>query len=373
MRPVPPSPPTSNFGQTFSALLVALCIACNVARSDTATAPPGGGDASPAVPAVEVVKVVAKPLDTVTHLEGELTPYERVAIFARASGFASSVLVDRGSRVKKGALLVTVVAPELGAQRAEAQAKLEGDRATFERLKAASQTPGAVAEHEVEVAGATAAADQARLDSLRTVEQYLTVTAPFEGVITERNVHPGALVGPAGAGDATPMLRLEQVSSLRLTVPVPESFAGAIAEGANVAFTVRAFPGVKFAGITRRISHSVDTATRSMPVELDVDNADGRLAPGMFADVIWPLKRTVPSLFVPPAAIVQSTEKTFVARIRDGVVEQVPVQRGVVQGDLVEVFGGLQDGDVIARRGSEELRPGVHVEVRAPAPPASAK
>ena len=84
----------------------------------------------------------------------------------------------------------------------------------------------------------------------------------------------------------------------------------------------------------------------------------------MFADVLWPVKRTTPSLFVPPSAIVQSTEKTFVARIKDGVVEQVPVQRGASQGDLVEVFGGLQDGDLVARRGSEELRNGTHVEMR---------
>jgi RND family efflux transporter MFP subunit len=345
--------------------------ACNVARSDVSPPAPSASSAQP-VPAIDIVQVVSKPLDSTTHLEGELTPYENVALFARASGFVSRVLVDRGSRVKRGELLVTVVAPELGAERAEAQAKLEGDKLTFERLKAASQTAGAVAEHEVELARSKVDADQARVDSLRTVEQYLTVIAPFEGVITERNIHPGALVGPQGAGSSTPMLRLQQVSVLRLTVPVPESFAGAIAEGAAVSFSVRAFPGVKFTGVTRRVSHSVDAATRSMPVELDVDNADGRLAPGMFADVLWPLKRSTPSLFVPPAAIAQSTERTFVARIRDGVVEQVPVQRGATQGDLVEVFGGLQSGDTVARRVTEDLRNGVHVEIRAPQPDAGA-
>jgi RND family efflux transporter MFP subunit len=320
---------------------------------------------------VEVTKVISKPLDTSAHLEGELSPYESVAIYARVSGFVADVRVDRGSRVKKGDLLATIVAPELRAQRAEAQAKLLGDRATFDRLKAAAQTPGAVAENEVQTAQATVQADEARLDSLRAVEQYLTVTAPFDGVITSRDVHPGALVGPQGAGSSTPMLTLEQVHRLRLTVPVPESLAGAIAAGAPATFTVRAYPGVKFAGKVARIAQSVDAKTRSMAVELDIDNADGRLAPGMFAEVSWPVKRTVPSLFVPPAALVQSTEKTFVARIRDGVVEQVPVQRGVVQGDLVEVFGALQEGDAVARRGSEELRPGTHVEVRAPAAPAS--
>jgi RND family efflux transporter MFP subunit len=157
------------------------------------------------------------------------------------------------------------------------------------------------------------------------------------------------------------MLRVELVHQLRLTVAVPEALAGAIAEGIAATFSVRAFPGVQFSGTIKRVSHSVDTRTRSMAVELDVDNADGRLAPGMFADVFWPVKRTASSLFVPPSAIVQSTERSFVARVRDGVVEQVPVQRGTVQGDLVEVVGALQEGDAVARRGTEELRGGARV------------
>jgi membrane fusion protein, multidrug efflux system len=358
--------------KSILAITVLAVIGCNNARGqDGAPAPAASGAAGP-VPTIEVTKVVAKPLDTATHLEGELTPYETVAIHARVNGFLSKVLVDRGSRVKKGQLLLTLVAPELNAQRAEAQAKLEGDKGTFERLNAASKTPGAVAGHEVEIAQATMEADQARLDSLHALEQYLTVTAPFDGTITERNVHPGALVGPQTSAASTPLLRIEEVQTLRLTVAVPEALAGAIAEGATADFSVKAFPGVKFTGVTKRVAHSLDMRTRSMPVELDVDNTDGRLAPGMFADVLWPVKRSVPSLFVPPGSVVQSTERTFVARIRDGVVEQVPVQRGSSQGDLIEVFGGIKEGDVIARRGSDELRQGLHVETRAPKPAGSA-
>jgi RND family efflux transporter MFP subunit len=315
---------------------------------------------------VEPVLVIAKPLDTVVHLEGELTPYERVAIYARATGFVSKVLVDRGSRVKAGQLLLTIVAPELRAQRAEAEAKLQGDKATSDRLTAASQTPGAVAGNEVERAESSVKADEARVESLRALEQYLAVTAPFDGVVTERDVHPGALVGPQGAGNATPMLRVEQVQTLRLAVPVPENIVGAIQEGAQAGFSVRTFPGVTFTGVVKRVAESIEVKTRSMPVELDVDNKDGRLAPGMFADVIWPVKRTTPSLFVPSTSIVQSTEKTFVVRVKEGTVEQVPVQRGAVQGDLIEVFGGLQEGDRIARRGSEELRPGMRVTIKTP-------
>jgi RND family efflux transporter MFP subunit len=352
-------------------LVLVLVAGCDARGEEKAKG--DGGAASP-TPTIDVVKVVSKPLDAVTHLEGELTPYEAVALHARANGFVQRVLVDRGSKVKSGELLVTIAAPELGAQRAEAEAKLLGDKSTFERLKAASQTPGAVAGNEVEVAEAKVRADQSHLDALRAQEQYLVVAAPFSGVITERNVHPGALVGPQTGASAPPMLRIEEVAKLRLTVPVPESLVGAISEGTQATFTVRAYPGVKFTGTTKRVSRSIDTKTRSMPVELDVDNTDSKLAAGMFVDVAWPVKRTEPSLFVPPSAIVQSTERTFVARVTDGTIDQVPVKRGVAQGDLVEVFGAVHEGDVIAKRGSEELRTGLRVETRAaPAASSSAK
>jgi membrane fusion protein (multidrug efflux system) len=346
-------------------LVLAMCatvVGCNAAHPETAPPQAASGGAVASVPAVETVAVTVKPLDTVTHLEGELSPYEAVALDARANGYVASVLVDRGSQVKRGQLLATLVAPELRAQRAEAQAKLLGDKSTQERLQAAAETPGAVAGHEVELAAATTQADQARVESLRALEQYLTVIAPFDGTITERNVHPGALVGPQAGPNAPPLLRIEHTATLRLTVSVPESLVGAVSEGGVANFTVRAYPGATFKGITKRVAHSLDAQTRSMPVELDVDNKDGRLASGMFADVLWPVKRSEPSFFVPPGAIVQSTERTFVARVKDGVVEQVPVQRGVVQGDLVEVFGGLHEGDAVAKRGSEELRNGAKVQ-----------
>jgi RND family efflux transporter MFP subunit len=343
-----------------SALLLAF-VSC-AGEGEKKSAP----DAAVPVPTVEVVDVVAKPLDTTTHLEGELSPFESVALYARTPGFVSAVPVDRGTRVKKGQLLVHIVAPEVGAQRAEAQAKLLADQSTAQRLESAAKTPGAVSQNELELAQAAVHADEARVASISALEQYLTVTAPFDGIITERNVHPGALVGPQGAGSTTPMLKLEEVSKLRLTVPVPESLAGAIAEGAPAPFFVRAYPGTAFTGTVARVARSVDARTRSMPVELDVDNSDGRLAPGMFADVKWRIKREAPSLFVPPSAVVQSTERTFVVRIKDGLADPVAVSRGTSAGDLIEIFGALSAGDAVALRGSEDLKAGTPVTARAP-------
>jgi RND family efflux transporter MFP subunit len=344
--------------RTSRALLLSLL--CCAGEGDKKGPP----DGSVAAPTVEVVEVVSRPLDTTTHLEGELTAFESVALYARTPGFVSAVPVDRGTRVKKGQLLVHIVAPEVGAQRAEAQAKLLADQSTAQRLESAAKTPGAVSQNELELAQAALHADEARVASISALEQYLTVTAPFDGIITERNVHPGALVGPQGAGSTTPMLKLEEVSKLRLTVPVPESLAGAIAEGTPAPFFVRAYPGTAFTGTVARVARSVDARTRSMPVELDVDNSDGRLAPGMFADVKWRIKRDAPSLFVPVSAVVTTTERTFVVKISDGVAHPVTVSRGTAVGDQLEVFGALSAGETVAVRGSEELREGTRVVAR---------
>jgi RND family efflux transporter MFP subunit len=347
-----------------------LLLLLSLAACDRSSAqpPPREQAAATEAPTLEVVPVIAQKLDTTVHLPGELTPYEAVAIYPRVTGFLEEIRVDRGSKVKSGQLLARLSAPELAAQRAEAESKLSAAKSTYDRLKAASSTPGAVAEHDIEVAEAGLKADQSRVASLRTLEGYLWVRAPFDGIITERNVHPGALVGPPQGPNATPMLRVEQIGHLRLTVAVPESDAGAVAEGAEAAFSVRTWPGQKFHGVVRRSSHSIDTRTRTMAVELDVDNAASKLAPGMYAEALWPVRRENPSLFVPTSAVVQTTERTFVDRVRSGVIEQVLVQRGQTLKDRVEVYGELAGGDWVLRRGSEELKSGTHVSTKMASP-----
>jgi RND family efflux transporter MFP subunit len=213
--------------------------------------------------------------------------------------------------------------------------------------------------------------ERAVSDAARTsqnIEAYLRITAPFDGVITERNMHPGSLAGAAGGQSAMPMLRLQQVSRLRLVVPVPESEVTSIVSGTKVNFTVPAMPDEQFTGVVRRISRSLDAKTRTMPVELDVNNKSGKLAPGMFPEVRWPAHRPRPSLFVPVTAIATTTERAFVIRVREGQVEWVDIKRGVAMnqssGDLLEVFGDLAPGDLIAARGTDELRPGTRVAVK---------
>jgi multidrug efflux pump subunit AcrA (membrane-fusion protein) len=147
-----------------------------------------------------------------------------------------------------------------------------------------------------------------------------------------------------------------------LVVPVPEEDVGGVAAGASVPFRVPAYPDRKYSGTVARIAHVLDPKTRTMPVELDVLNRDGSLAPGMYPAVGWPVRRSRPALFVPRTSVVTTTERTFVIRNSDGRAEWVDVKKGAAEGDLVEVIGSLHPGDMVVRRATDETRDGAPLQ-----------
>jgi RND family efflux transporter MFP subunit len=334
----------------------------------------------------ETVAVLAKPVSRVVDLPAEILPYLEVSLHAKVPGYVERVLVDRGSAVKQGDLLVELSAPELQAQIAEAEAKAQAVEAerpqaeaqlaaaqeTRDRLKKAAETPGAVAgnevvqaEKQVEAAQAlvrarqqASAAARAAIAPLREMQAYLRIAAPFDGVVTDRLVHPGALVGK---GADPVLLVVQQVSRLRLVVPLPEEDVGGIAQGAAVPFHVPAYPERAYSGTVARSAHSLDPKTRTMAVELDVANRDGSLAPGMYPTVKWPVRQPGTALFVPKTAVVTTTERTFVILDRDGRAQWVDVKKGAADGDLVEVAGNLKAGDKVVRRATDELREGAGI------------
>jgi membrane fusion protein, multidrug efflux system len=329
----------------------------------------------------ELTPVVAGPISRTIDLPGEIQSFLSAAIHAKVPAYVERVLVDRGSRVQPGELLVELSAPEMTAQIAEAESRFQAaqsDRARAEaelasaeenrdRLRKAAETPGAIAgnelvqaEKQVEALRAAvrarqqaAQAAEAALRAQKDRESYLRILAPFEGVVTDRLVHPGALVGP---GSDSTLLIVQQVSHLRLTVAVPEEHAAAIARGARVEFRVPAHPGRTFTGVVARSAHALDPKNRTLPVELDVQNPDGALAPGMYPAVKWPVRRTHPGLFVPRTAVVTTTERTFVIRPRNGRNEWVDVTKGAPDGDLIEVSGALHAGDMVIKRATDEMR-----------------
>lgn len=341
---------------------------------------------------VETASVVSRTLQRTLTLPGEFRPFQEVNLYARVSAFVEKVMVDRGSLVEEGQLLAILAAPELAAQvaeadskvqaleaqRAEAEARFISSQSTYERLKTAAATPGAVAANELILAEKSMEAAQAVVESLKEsiraavessrslkdLQGYLEVKAPFSGVVTTRFVHPGALVGPASGTASTPMLRLEDDSRLRMVIAVPEADAGGIVKRAQVSFKVPAFPAETFSGTVARLAHSLDPHTRTMPVELDVPNPGLRLAPGMYAQTQWPVQNPRASILVPVTSIVTTNERQFVIRVNSGVAEWVTVTRGSTIDDLVEVLGALRAGDRVVRRGTDELREGTRVQVR---------
>jgi RND family efflux transporter MFP subunit len=366
--------------------MLALTSACGT------SAPPPDKPAPSAPPVIQAVPVTERPVNVVLSMPGQLDPYEAVAVYPKVTGFVKTIPVDRGSRVRAGQVLATLEAPELASQRAEAESKVQAataqlastrskadaDAGTYDKLKAASATPGAVAGNDVVVAQKSVEADRSQVAaaeqmveaarqavrSVADMEAYLKVVAPFDGVITERNVHPGALVGPSGGPGAQPMLRLVKNDRLRLVVPVPETYIAGVTRGTSLTFSVPAYPGQKLSATIARVADSVDVKTRTMAVELDVQNRDGRLAAGTFCQVDWPVRRSSPSLFVPSASVASTTDRTFVIRIRNGKTEWVDVKTGLTSGPLIEVFGDLHAGDNVAARGTDELRPGTDVRLK---------
>jgi RND family efflux transporter MFP subunit len=345
-------------------------------------------------PTVNVTAVKSKTLDTKLALPAQLTPYEVVDIYPKVTGFIEHLSVDRGSRVHAGETIVQLSAPELLAQRSQAEAavqksqselaaakaKLAADQATYMHLQDASRTPGVVAGNDLLVAEQTGEADKAQVDaanisiraaeetfkSVRQLESYLTIHAPFDGIVTQRNLHPGALVGPSsGVAGNQPIVQIESLHRLRLVVPVPEAYAAGVRKGQQVSFTVPELPGETFHAPVARISSDLEVKTRTMPVELDVRNSDERLTPGSFATVQWPVQRSHPTLFVPSTALATDLQRTFVVRVSGGKTEWVDVTTGVSNGDLIEVFGDLHSGDQIASRGTDELKPGTAVQAKA--------
>jgi membrane fusion protein, multidrug efflux system len=291
------------------------------------------------------------------------------------NGYVKEVWVDVGSHVKKGQLLMDLEAPEL--EQATTQAKERYARAkldytiseeNYERMRQAALTPGAVSpmglaslKAKADADSALCNAEKANWQEQQAILGYLRVTAPFDGVISERNVHPGALVS-AESRDNKPMLDLRQVDHLRLQVDIPEGIAATLLDKDTVTFYLSAFPGKKMIGHVSRRSDLVNSQYRAERMELDVYNHDGRLAPGMYADVLFYSKGNPEAFAVPRSAVVTSTERKYVIAIRDGKTVKIDVATGNETADRVEITGDLQPGEQVVAHASDELQEGLTVK-----------
>ena len=330
--------------------------------------------AAAATPHYQTATIEARPVQQQIKLPATLAAYQEVSIFPKVNGYVKQVLVDVGSHVHAGQLLMTLEDPELvqavvqaREKYSETQAQYTIDQENYQRLLEASATPGAISPMDLATARAKAVADSALSNSSKAswqaqiaMEDYLRVTAPFTGVITIRNVHPGALVD--ATNKSVPMLELKQLDHLRLQVDIPEAIAASLGNNDTLAYYLSAFPGQKQTARIARKSDNINMEYRSERVEADVYNNDDRLAPGMYADVIFDSQGTPGALSAPMNAVVTSTERKYVIVVRNGKTVKVDVTTGNQSAGRVELVGAVRAGDTVIAPANDEIREGTSVQ-----------
>ncbi|HEY2649845.1 MAG TPA: efflux RND transporter periplasmic adaptor subunit, partial [Puia sp.] len=300
-------------------------------------------------------------LSSSLQIPGQLIAYQQVDLYAKVSSFVKKLYVDVGSEVKEGELLATMEAPELNSQLAGAESNIKSreaiylaSKANYDRLLETSKTPGTISPNDLEQAAARKNSDFAQFQAAQSAskeitetQNYLQIRAPFNGVITARNVNTGAYVGPAGKGSELPLFNLQEQKKLRLVLSVPEAYTEYLNHKDEVSFTVKSLPGRAFKANINRLSGAIDDRLRSQRIEMDVNNNDKKLLPGMVAEVNLPLPASDSTFIVPKTAVVNSTESVFVIRVVNNQTQRVDVKTGRDANDFVEIYGKLNEGDLL--------------------------
>jgi multidrug efflux system membrane fusion protein len=333
------------------------------------------------VPTVAVVYPQAEKPDEELVLPGSLQAYEESPIYARTSGYLVRWYKDIGSRVTKGELLAKIDAPEvdqeLNQMRAARQqtlaqmelAKISSDR--WENLRKSDSVSAQEADQQVsgyKQAQANLAASDANVRRLEQLEGFKDVYAPFSGVLTRRNVDPGALIN-AGAGVAgRELFDIARVDPLRVFTSVPQAYAPNIRVGEQTIITLQEFPGQKFIGKVARTSQAIDPSTRTLLTEVDVPNKDGHLLPGSFGEVHFAVGTNVNKVTVPVNAMLFRAEGPQVAVIgSNNKVQLRPISIGRDYGTTLEILGGVSSTDRVVVNPPDSLEEGQQVNVAQPA------
>lgn len=323
----------------------------------------------------EIGHIEEKPLSSFVKLPAQLKPFEEVNIYAKANGYVKTLLVDRGSVVKTNQVLLTLEAPEIESQLlaatskfTQAQENAVASKEKYRRLKEAAKEEGAVAPLDLDNALSRMKADEAvvmseksNVAAMNNIKAYLTVTAPFNGTIVQRNISAGALVGPGSKANDVPLLVLQQLQKLRLEVFVPEVYVDKVDLKRPVSFVFNAMPGQTHTANISRSANALSTM-RSEALEIDVENKNQSLKPGMYAEVKMPLLSEASSLIVPNNAIVRSTEKHYIIAVKDGKAVFVDIKEGLSTDNYTEIFGDIQKGDEIIFHATDEIKQDTQVK-----------
>jgi RND family efflux transporter MFP subunit len=358
-----------------------------------------------ALPRVEVIQVGRSTRQSGLQLPGNIQPITEAPVLARADGYVEKRLVDIGDHVKSGQTLAVIDAPELTDQVGQAKATVQQVQAALQQATANVQqgrtdmelarvmarrsaqlvAKGAVSKQDddqaqaqynsklaalqslekaIDVQRANVIAAQSNLARLEKMESYCVVQAPFDGIITLRNVDVGALVNSG----STLLYRIAQMGTLRTYVNVPQSYADSVKPGEPAVLTVSNLPGREFAGQVTRSANALDPSSRTLLVEIHVPNPADVLLPGMYAQVELKSVRADPPLVVPSDAMIVRADGAQVAVVgADRTVHLQKIEVGRDYGDRVEVLGGLRYGDTIISNPGDTVRDGLKVDVVAAA------
>jgi len=360
------------------------------------------------LPIAAVVPVTRTALSNQLHVAGEFLPYQEVEIHAKVTGYIQKINVDIGDRVHAGQLLAVLEVPEMTAQVEGAQASVQRSQeeiqrsqsaveraeadasalhAEWQRLKQASDArPGLIAQQELDDAQAKDLSAKAQVDAARSelaamkqahsvaqaehrhyasLADYSHITAPFNGIVTWRYADTGALL-QAGTSNAAsmPVVKLAEVDVLRLRLPVPEALAGYVRIGDSVQIHVQA-TGEVLTGKVVRTTGELDLSTRTLQVEIDLANADGKLTPGMYADVTLNLQRSANGLTVPVEAVDRSESQPFALVVNaQGRIEKRLLNLGMETPRLMEVVDGLKEGERVVIANLSSFHVGEAVEAK---------
>src|SRR6202166_2977414 len=332
------------------------------------------------VPTVAVVYPQSEKPDEELVLPGSLQAFEESPIYARTSGYLVRWYRDIGSKVTKGELLAHIDTPEVDqelnqmrATRQQILAQLEIAKISADRWENLRKTDSVSAqEADQQTSGykqdqANLAAADANVRRLEQLEGFKDVYAPFNGVLTKRNVDPGALIN-AGAGAAgRELFDIARVDPLRVYTSVPQAYAPFIKIGSKTYVTLQEFPGQKFLAIVERTAQSIDPTTRTLLTEVDVPNKDGRLLPGSFGEVHFAVGTDVNKVTIPVNAMLFRAEGARVAVIgHDNKVELRPINIGRDYGATLEVLGGISPTDQVVINPADSLADGQQVNVVQP-------
>jgi RND family efflux transporter MFP subunit len=330
-----------------------------------------------AVPTVAVIQPSQEKPDDGLVLPGSVQAYEESPIYARTNGYLVQWYKDIGSHVTKGELLAKIDTPEVDqelnqarAARQQVVAQLELARVSAERwenLRKSDSVSAQEADQQTsgfKQAQANLAAADANVKRLEQLEGFKDVYAPFSGVLTRRNVDPGALIN-AGAGGRE-LFDMARVDPLRVYTSVPQAYAPAIKVGAKADITLQEFPGQKFVATIARTAEAIDPATRTLLTEVDVPNKDGKLLPGSFGEVHFAVGSNGTKVTIPVNSMLFRAQGPQAAVVgADNVVHLVPISIGRDYGATIEILGGVKPGDKVVLNPPDSLEDGAHVHIAA--------